>query len=180
MAIKGQILEIPKNSKIYQPPEVFSSKEQELRWKARKINYGLFDGFLVGEHSGLDAFQIGQRKGINVGGKAAPLFVIAKDLAENRLIVGEGEDHPGLLTTVFKFQNTSELFTDYCKEHPYSKELHGEVNAELLHEILPATIYFFSKELFLEFQNPVSVLLPTKSLKFNIDQQYIIDLSNLK
>ncbi len=38
----------------------------------------------------------GQRKGLNVGGKTEPLFVIATDVVNNRIYVGQGQSHPGL------------------------------------------------------------------------------------
>jgi tRNA U34 2-thiouridine synthase MnmA/TrmU len=70
MTKKGQIVEIPASALIYSRElPVFHSKKDELIWKSRKIEYSLFDGFLVGEHQGVENFRIGQRKGINVGGK---------------------------------------------------------------------------------------------------------------
>jgi tRNA-specific 2-thiouridylase len=39
---------------------------------------------------------VGQRKGLNVGGKTEPLFVIATDVVSNRIYVGQGQSHPGL------------------------------------------------------------------------------------
>ena len=34
---------------------------------------------------------VGQRKGLNVGGKAEPLFVISTDVKNNRIYVGQGQ-----------------------------------------------------------------------------------------
>lgn len=48
------------------------------------------DGRVIGEHSGLAGYTIGQRKGLQIA-HAAPLYVIRKDLINNRLIVGERE-----------------------------------------------------------------------------------------
>ena len=48
-------------------------------------------GRVLGEHEGLAAYTVGQRKGIRLGGGGEPLFVLAKDCAENRLIVGPRE-----------------------------------------------------------------------------------------
>lgn len=55
------------------------------------------DGFCVGQHSGAHFFTVGQRRGIQVGGKPEPLFVLEKDVERNLLFVGQGENHPGLL-----------------------------------------------------------------------------------
>ncbi len=58
--------------------------------------YKVSDGAKVGEHNGAHFYTIGQRKGLHVGGKPEPLFVIATDVAENVVYVGMGERHPGL------------------------------------------------------------------------------------
>ncbi|MHB8920136.1 MAG: tRNA 2-thiouridine(34) synthase MnmA [Halothiobacillus sp.] len=57
-------------------------------------------GTVVGEHQGLMYHTIGQRQGLRVGGLRdqgdKPWYVAAKDLARNRLIVAQGQDHPAL------------------------------------------------------------------------------------
>jgi tRNA-uridine 2-sulfurtransferase len=50
----------------------------------------------VGKHRGAHFFTIGQRKGLQIGGKKEPLFVIATDVIKNRIFVGQGQSHPGL------------------------------------------------------------------------------------
>ena len=62
----------------------------------------------VGEHQGAQFYTIGQRKGLNVGGKAEPLFVIATDINENIVYVGMGQNHPGLFRKAL-FINSNEV-----------------------------------------------------------------------
>ena len=59
------------------------------------------DGEIVGRHDGLMYYTLGQRRGLGIGGRGdgRSWFVIGKDLARNRLLVAQGEDHPGLYTT---------------------------------------------------------------------------------
>lgn len=66
---------------------------------AEPIHWSRSDGEIVGEHHGAHFFTVGQRRGINVGGKPEPLFVLEKDVAENVLFVGQTEQHPALLRT---------------------------------------------------------------------------------
>lgn len=55
------------------------------------------DGEVVGEHSGLMYYTIGQRQGLGIGGaktgEDAPWYVAAKDLERNVLVVVQGRDH---------------------------------------------------------------------------------------
>ena len=60
------------------------------------------DGFTIGKHDGLMYYTLGQRGGIGIGGvkdrPEEPWFVLAKDLDKNRLIVGQGHEHPMMLS----------------------------------------------------------------------------------
>ena len=59
------------------------------------------EGDLVGRHAGLVHYTIGQRQGLGIGGladrAAGAWYVARKDMANNRLIVVQGHDHPLLL-----------------------------------------------------------------------------------
>jgi tRNA-specific 2-thiouridylase len=61
-----------------------------------EFQYNPADGKIIGVHDGAHFYTIGQRKGLNVGGKAEPMFVIATDTVVNKLYVGMGHEHPGL------------------------------------------------------------------------------------
>lgn len=60
------------------------------------------EGVVIGEHAGLMYHTLGQRQGLGIGGvkgaDEAPWFVVGKNLAENRLVVAQGTDHPLLYT----------------------------------------------------------------------------------
>jgi len=92
-AREGNIFEIPADLSQY------SSEKQDLEnledictpW-----SYVKEDGQWTGKHQGAHFFTVGQRKGLNVGGKTEPLFVIATDVKTNRIYVGQGQKHPGL------------------------------------------------------------------------------------
>ncbi len=91
-AKKGNIIEIPKE--FYKTEE--QDTKQDLSEFAADHKYKSSDGKKVGEHNGAHFFTIGQRKGLNVGGTPEPLFVIAIDVNENIVYVGQGKNHPGL------------------------------------------------------------------------------------
>ncbi len=95
----GNIIEIAANSSLYSNVETprYSSSDEDLHAFTRAIKYQETDGKKVGEHSGAHYFTIGQRKGLNVGGKAEGMFVIATDTITNTIYVGMGDQHPGLL-----------------------------------------------------------------------------------
>jgi len=91
-AVEGDIVEIPRA--FYNSQPVISPDDLEALCKP--TFYSKADGNLVGQHHGAQFFTIGQRKGLNVGGKSEPLFVIATDVLQNVVYTGMGDDHPGL------------------------------------------------------------------------------------
>lgn len=61
------------------------------------------DGRVMGRHDGLMYYTLGQRRGLGIGGVkggAGRWFVVEKNLAENTLVVLQGEDSPLLYSTV--------------------------------------------------------------------------------
>lgn len=90
---EGDIIEIPRDFTGYSKkmPSDIEDELLSLPWK-----YETKDGIYIGKHQGAHFFTIGQRKGLNIGGKAEPLFVIATDIKKNIIYVGQGKDHPGL------------------------------------------------------------------------------------
>jgi tRNA-specific 2-thiouridylase len=91
-SIKGDIIEIPKDSNVYSQLTSSSSIVEQ----AKELKYQPNDGKKVGTHQGAHFFTIGQRKGLNVGGTPEALFVIAIDVEKNIVYVGQGQEHPGL------------------------------------------------------------------------------------
>ncbi|MBQ0077900.1 MAG: tRNA 2-thiouridine(34) synthase MnmA [Bacteroidales bacterium] len=75
---------------------------QNLAEMAEPIVYSPSDGRIAGRHIGAQYYTIGQRKGLNIGGHAEPIFIIANDMERNIIYVGEGKDHPGLYRPALK------------------------------------------------------------------------------
>lgn len=88
----GDIVEIPSGWPGYRSLPA----DAPLGRLAEPFRYEPSDGARVGCHRGAHFFTIGQRKGLNVGGKPEPLFVIGTDVERNILYVGQGQRHPGL------------------------------------------------------------------------------------
>ena len=87
----GDIIEIPKESQIYQ-----TEKTNNLKILVTPHLHKPEYGKVVGQHNGAHFFTIGQRKGLGVGGKIEPLFVIGIDVKNNIVYTGQGHNHPGL------------------------------------------------------------------------------------
>ena len=96
---QGDIIEIGKEHPLFNSNKEFKKDNtslEELQSLSQDYIYTPELGEKVGEHNGAHYFTIGQRKGINVGGKVEPLFVIDTDTKTNTIYVGQGTNHAGL------------------------------------------------------------------------------------
>jgi len=90
---EGNIFEIPADWPGYTAMQSDEDHPEDL---CEPWVYTRNDGKWTGKHQGAHFYTIGQRKGLNVGGKEKPLFIIATDVVTNTIYVGQGQDHPGL------------------------------------------------------------------------------------
>ena len=173
-AKKGQILEVTKDWKGYQREvPVFNTKFEALEFEAKGFSYTAADGEVVGEHQGAHFFTRGQRKGLGVGGKVEPLFVIDTDVNENIIYTGQGANHPGLLKKAL-FIKEDEIH--WVREDLVLKEGETlEVKARIRYRqpLQTATLHKAKDGLYVEFINPQSAITQGQFCAYYIDDELV-------
>ncbi|MEZ5314982.1 MAG: tRNA 2-thiouridine(34) synthase MnmA [Chlamydiales bacterium] len=66
---------------------------------SQRGNLERLNGTVVGQHDGIAFYTIGQRRGLNIGGKGKAWYVVGKDPSRNVIFVEQGENHPTLYRT---------------------------------------------------------------------------------
>ncbi len=89
---KGEVIEIDANHPVFNQ----NANTDSLQKLCSPYIFTKEMGKIVGEHTGAHFYTIGQRRGIAIGGKPLPLFVIGTDVEHNIVYVGQGSEHPGL------------------------------------------------------------------------------------
>ncbi|SHF70373.1 tRNA (5-methylaminomethyl-2-thiouridylate)-methyltransferase [Flavobacterium fontis] len=155
----GTIVEIPATDPCYQQtlPEGLS-QEELLQLQAKPFTYMVGQGKIVGQHQGAHYFTIGQRKGLNVGGTAEPLFIIATDVKENIIYTGQGQQHPGLFRQALHIQphEVHWIREDLSLNHGESMPV--EVRIRYRQPLQKATLYQFESGLYIAFETPQSAI----------------------
>lgn len=95
-AKEGNVHEILPHS----PRFVRTCNSDDYKALAEPYRLTVRDGKKIGTHQGAHFYTIGQRKGLGIGGRKESLFVIATDVEQNVVYVGEGDNHPGLYREV--------------------------------------------------------------------------------
>jgi tRNA-specific 2-thiouridylase len=161
---KGDIIEIASDALIYTTAkdriENCADFETKLPLLCEPYHYNKKDGKFTGEHDGAHYFTIGQRKGLQVGGKKEPLFVIATDTTENVVYVGQGDSHPGL--------NRKGLFIPTKDIHWIREDLRMNIGEERTYmtriryrqALTQATLYLRTEGLFLIFEQEQRGITP--------------------
>lgn len=95
---KGKIIELPIESDLFNVPHLpISHTEENMAIATAPHVFKPEMGKVVGEHNGIHFYTIGQRKGLGVGGKLEPLFIVDTDVVTNTIYTAQGENHPALL-----------------------------------------------------------------------------------
>ncbi|TYC17040.1 tRNA 2-thiouridine(34) synthase MnmA [Bizionia gelidisalsuginis] len=171
---QGQIIEIPELFSEYTDTRNnFSSKVEELEYLSRKINYSETDGEIVGTHQGAHYFTKGQRKGLSVGGKVEPLFVIDTDVDTNTIYTGQGKKHPGLYKRAL-FVTNEELH--WVRED--LQLLSGgtlEVSARIRYRqaLEKATLHKVDAGLYVEFENKQSAITEGQFVAWYLEDELV-------
>lgn len=101
---KGDIIEIGADLKklaAYHHIPVSISNVEQL---AIPFEFSQAEGNKVGEHQGAHFYTIGQRKGLHIGGRPNPSFVLQTDTIENIVYSGQLDNHPALNRYALKIQ----------------------------------------------------------------------------
>ncbi len=94
---KGRVFEISADHpEVIEYSEYLSNADPiEAAEKRMVLNESM--GTDIGEHNGAYFYTRGQRRGLNIGGKSLPLFVLQTDVDKNIIYVGQGEEHLAML-----------------------------------------------------------------------------------
>lgn len=125
------------------------------------------DGDVMGNHSGLMYYTIGQRKGLGIGGSKDgsndPWFVIGKDLENNVLHVGQGYENDHLYANVLE---ASDMFFTTDEEQP--SEFRAMAQFRYRQEAVPVTVFYdeANDETRVEFDEPARAITPGQAIVF--------------
>ncbi len=140
--------------------EGYSSTDNSLEAQTKRYHYAETDGTEVGTHMGVHNYTIGQRKGINIGGMAEPLFVIGLDADTNVLYVGMGSDHPGLWSKgLFVSKNEVHWINPHRALLP-GQEMEVEARTRYRQPLRPARLICKEEGIYLLFDEARSAIAP--------------------
>lgn len=103
--IEGNIIEIPDNLEQFQQYKKITATKENIELLAEPFEFTEEQGQYIQKHQGAHYYTIGQRKGLHIGGRPNPSFVIGINTETNTVYTGQKEDHPGLNRHALKIEN---------------------------------------------------------------------------
>jgi tRNA-specific 2-thiouridylase len=103
----GEIIEIPQELPQYELYNNLNATAKNISELAAPFIYTKDMGTVVGQHQGAYYYTIGQRKGLQIGGKPLPSFIIGVDTINNLIYTGQSELHNGLNKYALKIEINS-------------------------------------------------------------------------
>jgi tRNA-specific 2-thiouridylase len=155
-AKKGKVIEVPTSALAfkngYAPDDLIGLSTP----------YALEPSFgsVVGEHNGAHYYTIGQRKGLNLGGHAKPLFVIGTDTTNNIIYTGMGEDHPGLYRRALFISNTDEHWIRADLKLAVGESKTYEARIRYRQKLESCTLFKRNEGLYMLFDKPQKSITP--------------------
>ncbi|MDE5622062.1 MAG: tRNA 2-thiouridine(34) synthase MnmA, partial [Alistipes sp.] len=134
--------------------------DAELAALAAPWRYTVRDGKKIGTHNGAHFYTIGQRKGLGIGGRKESLFVLATDIAENVIYVGEGDAHPGLWRPALRIAPGEIHWIDPYRRLAIGESRRFRVRIRYRQPLQDATLFVRADGAYLLFDQPQRGITP--------------------
>lgn len=166
---KGNVVEVAASSSIYNP----SDESDELKKQSAPFVYQPDAGKIVGEHKGAHYYTIGQRKGLNIGGYAEPLFVIGTDTNTNTIYTGMGEEHPGLFRKGLFIPNADEHWIREDLKLSIGESARYWARIRYRQKLEPCNLHKTEEGLYIIFDRPVKSITPGQFAAWYNDEELV-------
>ncbi|MFN5886513.1 MAG: tRNA 2-thiouridine(34) synthase MnmA [Flavobacteriales bacterium] len=117
----GSVVEIPDDLEQFSAYATIPHTMESVEELAKPFSYQFSMGKHVANHQGAHYYTIGQRKGLHIGGRPKPSFVLATDTKENIIYSGQTDEHPGLYRLALRLESKELNWIQYITNEVLEK-----------------------------------------------------------
>jgi tRNA-uridine 2-sulfurtransferase len=169
----GKVLEVPADLEQFELYKVQERSVETVELLAKPFVYTQSQGVEVAEHQGAHYYTIGQRKGLQIGGRPLPSFVIHIDTEENVVYSGQSEDHPGLNKFALKIENKDIHWIQLKYKLNVGKTLETQVRIRYRQALRKGVLVQKESGLFILFDVAEKGITPGQFAAWYIDEELI-------
>lgn len=104
---KGDVIEIPADLSQLSEYHSIERKTENIEKLVQPFVFNSNQGQKVATHQGAHFYTIGQRKGLQIGGRPLPSFAVQIDVENNIVYSCQGDDHPALNRWALKIEQNA-------------------------------------------------------------------------
>lgn len=169
----GDVIELAANLSKYADYQKIPVDKSHLKELADPYNYSPDEGTVVGQHQGAHYYTIGQRKGLRIGGRPLPAFVLATDTVNNIVYTGLGEDHPGLYHKALRIKQEDIHYLNPNFANSGLHELRALVRIRYRQQLQPASLNFVDDDLYILFDQHQRGITPGQFAAIYLKEELI-------
>lgn len=171
--LRGDIVEIPESLPTFKAYDRIPVQQKYIEQLAAPFSYTPDQGEVVTQHQGAHYYTIGQRKGLHIGGRPNPSFVIDTDVTTNTVYSGQNDNHPGLNRWALKIKQEDMHFVSsrFTSDLLNNKEI--DVRIRYRQALQKCTVHNIAGDTFVLFKEKQRGITPGQFAAFYIDKELI-------
>lgn len=170
---KGKVLEISENENILLAYHNIEPSLENIELLAENFSFNQSTGLEVAQHIGAHYYTIGQRKGLHIGGRPHPSFVIGIDTEQNIVYSGQKETHPGLNKWALKIANSETHWINPNRKLKNGQTAQYDVRIRYRQALQKATLIQKETGLYILFNSKQRGITPGQFAAWYIDNELI-------
>jgi len=126
----GKVIEIPADLPQLTEYHSLDRKTENIEKLVEPFVFNSNQGKMVATHQGAHFFTVGQRKGLQIGGRPLPSFAIQIDTENNLVYSCQGDDHPALNRWALKIELNAInwiQFPDWAQKQEFEVEIDARI-----------------------------------------------------
>jgi tRNA-specific 2-thiouridylase len=172
-AVKGDVIEVPADLDQFVNYDSIERTVEHLEELCKPFEFSREMGVKVAEHQGAHFYTIGQRKGLHIGGRPEPSFVIGIDTDANLVFSGQTEEHPGLNRWALKIEAQDVHWVNPTYSLNIGEQLECEVRIRYRQKLRSATLYKKETGLYILFEEKQKGITPGQFAAWYIGEELI-------
>jgi len=171
---KGKVIEIDNDAPILKEYHSTPYDFDHIESLVKPFVFSESDGIEVAEHQGAHFYTIGQRKGLKIGGRPNPSFVIQTDTNNNLVFSGQTDEHLGLNRIALKIDNKELVFTNLKNKFKVNEKRKCLVRIRYRQSLREATVMHNEDYTYVLFNNLQRGITPGQFCAFYDENEELL------
>jgi tRNA-uridine 2-sulfurtransferase len=162
----GSVVEIPDDLEQFSAYASIPHTMESVEELAKPFSYQFSMGKHVANHQGAHYYTIGQRKGLHIGGRPKPSFVLATDTKENIIYSGQTDEHPGLYRLALRLESKELNWIQYIPNEALEKGFECSIRIRYRQALQKGTLLKKGERLYVLFEKQQRGITPGQFAAF--------------